>query len=104
LETDRLHRRADVRRDVLRLTLLRIGGALEADGDGRRTGVLQRRTGRGSLLRDSVDRVPVDAADDLPGETGVLERALREHERLARDIGNHDGCDRDGSGCALRYG
>ena len=80
---DAAARRADVRRDVLRLALLRIGRALERERDRRRAGVLAARAGVRRLARDLVRGVAVDAADDVPGEAGVLERALGEDERLA---------------------
>ena len=86
--------RADVRRDVFGLALLRIGRALERDGDRRRAGIAHPRAGGRRLARNLVHGIAVDRADDLPGEAGVLERALGEDERLARDIGDDERRDR----------
>ena len=89
--SERLDGCAYVRREVLRLTCLRIAGSGQRDGDEGSAGVLQLRPARGSLRDDAVRGEAVDGAGHLPGETAVLERSLGEDECLAGHVGDDDG-------------
>src|SRR5439155_5728951 len=90
-EIGALHDGRCVRRYVFRLSdLLVLGVSSERDDDERGAGVEELRAGGGGLRDDGVGGEAVYRAGDPPGETDVLESALREDERLVADVRDDD--------------
>ena len=102
-EADGHDRRADVRRDVFRLTLLRVRGALERDGDRRGAGVLHARArGRESGVATCVGRKPVHAAETRQAKPVSSSVPLAKTNAWPVTSGTSSGGHRDGRRRAVR--